>query len=61
MGQLQVRASSLECDLAGRPGRTDVGTGASEALRDQLRVANRQAERRSQMSRRLEGDAGWPI
>ena len=61
VGQLQVRASSLECDLAGRPGRTDAGAGTSEVLRDQLRVANREAERRSQMSRRLEGGAGWPI
>ena len=61
VGQLQVRASSLECDLAGRPSRTYDGAGAGEALRDQLRVANREAERLSQMSRRLEGGAGWPI
>ena len=61
VGQLQVRASSLECDLAGRPGLTATAAGAGEALRNRLGVANREAEHRSQMSRRLEGDAGRPI
>ena len=61
VNQLQAQASSRQCDLAGWPSRTDAGAGAGEVLRDRLGVANRRTERRSQMSRRLEGDAGWLI